>query len=86
MYNKNLFGGINLVQKYKAIILQSRILSMSSCKQGHTIGSKITKKSSGELFCYYCKDFCFRELFCKHFGQNGMPLASDMGQELCKGV
>ena len=44
------FGAIILV-KITRISIQNKILSMSSCRQGHTSGSNITKETIWWIFC-----------------------------------
>ena len=73
------FGAINIVNITKESLLQSEFFGLFSCKKGHASGINITKKIFWwNYFCDNCKNNykrkCSKELFCKNFGQDGIPI------------
>ena len=56
---KEIVGAIRFVRLHKTITLQSKILGMLSCKQGHITGSNIIMKSCGGIcFVMPCGQIC----------------------------
>ena len=72
------FGAVNFVKITKESLYKANSLACSLAKRdGHASGSNITKKIFWSN--YFCNNYknhykrkCSKELFCNHFGQDGI--------------